>query len=137
MAAGSLPTSATPSGEFANCSSSSAMRCPPLVGCYRSIVEEIEALFFDHHRGVIVSGPAGSGKSSRFVRGLLAARQLGNATRHGDGAKARLPRQSSSVARLGDSIVGWHSLDAADRYKLQLAKTIVPPSVKIYLHCYM
>ncbi len=86
------------------------------MGCYRRIVEEIEALFFDHHRGVIVSGPAGSGKSSRFVQGLLAARQLGNVTRHGGGAKARLPRQSSSVvARLGDSVVGWHSLDAADR----------------------
>jgi hypothetical protein len=124
MAAGSLPTAATPSGEVANYSNSSAMWCPPLVGCYRRIVEEIEALFFDHHRGVIVSGPAGSGKSSRFVCGLLAARRLGNVTRHG--AKARPPRQSSSVARLGDSVVGWHSLDAADRYKHEIAKTIVP-----------
>ncbi len=85
------------------------------MGCYRRIVEEIEALFFDHHRGVIVSGPAGSGKSSRFVRGLLAARRVGNVTRHCDGAKARPPRQSLSVTRLGESIVGWHSLDAADR----------------------
>jgi hypothetical protein len=124
MASGSLPTAAPPSGEVANYSSSSSVTwCPPLsdgeksplVGCYRRIVEEIESLFFDHHRGAIVSGPAGSGKSSRFVRGLLAARRLGNVTRHGGGDKARLPRQSSSVTRLSDSVVGWHSLDAVDR----------------------
>jgi hypothetical protein len=115
MAAASLPTLATPSGKSGNYLDSLSASGPPR-SCER-IADEIEALLADHHRGVIVSGPAGSGKSSRLVRGLVAAswfgdRRLSMAARPGEKEPAVVP---TSVERLGASIVAWHSLSAGDR----------------------
>ena len=91
---------------------------PPdqLSGCYRKITDDIEALFAAHHRGVVVSGPPGSGKTSRLVSGLVAASWFSDCrARHVGGKES--PDVTTPVERLGASLVGWHELTANDRYR--------------------
>jgi hypothetical protein len=102
-----------PSGQNFNYS---VMSVPPdstnlLAGCYLKIIGDIEILFAAHHRGVVVSGPAGSGKTSRLVRGLLAASWYANRAREAHRAKEKWSEDMmTSIERLGASLVGWHEL---------------------------